>query len=157
MLSFLGRFLQSRYKELLRVSRQWRDLKMRKWFGFGHDSEAEPGEGDLALQCLSCPRPGFNIFGDELKKIGPKATVGLMLDGNFSAEHLKPQRADDDVPINEGTGFMVSDSAYQKHLTEATQAYKDVRYRLLYLGSANAFTERQVYTCEVNLQCPQGR
>ncbi|KAG1874976.1 hypothetical protein F4604DRAFT_1880814 [Suillus subluteus] len=49
------------YRELMRVSRQWRDLKNRKWFGFGHDSESGPGPGDLALFCPSCPQPGINM------------------------------------------------------------------------------------------------
>ena len=44
-----------------------------------------------------------------------------MLDGNFHAEHLKPRRADDDVPINEGTGFMVTDAPYRQHLQEAKE------------------------------------
>ncbi len=94
---------------------------MRKWFGFGHSPDTEPGEGDLALQCLTCPTLGLNVEIDELKALGPGAIVGLMLDGNFSAEHLKPRRADDDVPISEGTGFMVSDAEYQHHLTEASK------------------------------------
>ncbi|KAG2137129.1 uncharacterized protein EDB93DRAFT_1106678 [Suillus bovinus] len=50
-----------RYHELMRVSRLWRDLKNRKWFGFGHDVKPEPGPGDLALFCPSCLQPGINM------------------------------------------------------------------------------------------------
>jgi hypothetical protein len=46
------------------VSRQWRDLKNRKWFGFGHDLDTEPGNGALALFCPACPQPGINIPDD---------------------------------------------------------------------------------------------
>lgn len=45
----------------------------------------------------------------------------IMQDGNFSAEHLKPRRADDDVPLNEGSGFMVTDGPYKAHLAEALE------------------------------------
>ncbi|KAG1842632.1 hypothetical protein DFJ58DRAFT_665743, partial [Suillus subalutaceus] len=50
-----------RYRALMRVSRLWRDLKNRKWFGFGHDVESGPGPGYLALFCPSCPQPGINM------------------------------------------------------------------------------------------------
>ncbi|KAG2138966.1 hypothetical protein DEU56DRAFT_755684 [Suillus clintonianus] len=50
------------YHELMRVSRLWRDLKNRKWFKFGHDTESRPGPGDLALFCPSCPQPGINML-----------------------------------------------------------------------------------------------
>ncbi|KAG2109049.1 uncharacterized protein F5147DRAFT_652614 [Suillus discolor] len=50
-----------RYRELMRVSRLWRDLKNRKWFGFGHNMKSGPGPGDLALFCPSCPQPGINM------------------------------------------------------------------------------------------------
>lgn len=45
----------------MRVSRTWRDLKIRKWFGYGHDTESPPHNGDLALFCPACPQPGVNI------------------------------------------------------------------------------------------------
>ena len=105
------------------MSRQWRDLKLRKWFGFGHEPDKTPSDGDMALPCLSCPKIGLNMTEEENNQ---NAIVGVMLDGNFHAEHLRPRRADDDVPINEGTGFMVRDDVYQKHLAEAKES-KDVR------------------------------
>ena len=53
--------LKNRYRELLRVSRQWRDLVTRKRFGFAHDRDKKPGPGDLALFCAACPQPGINL------------------------------------------------------------------------------------------------
>lgn len=52
--------LQDRYRELLRVSRQWRNLKYRKWNGFGHE-QGPIGPGELALGCVACPTPGVNL------------------------------------------------------------------------------------------------
>jgi hypothetical protein len=52
---------QNRYRELMRVSRQWRDLVVRKRFGYAHATDDLPGDGDLALFCASCPQPGINL------------------------------------------------------------------------------------------------
>jgi hypothetical protein len=52
---------QDRYRELLRVSRQWRHLQALKRFGFGHEEGQQPGNGDLALFCPACPQPGVNL------------------------------------------------------------------------------------------------
>jgi len=43
------------------TSRQWHDLLLLKRFGFGHDLESKPTNGDLALFCPACPQPGINI------------------------------------------------------------------------------------------------
>jgi hypothetical protein len=52
---------QDRYRELMRVSRIWRDLMNRIRFGFGHKTDESPGPGDLALYCPTCPQPGINL------------------------------------------------------------------------------------------------
>ncbi|KAI6038749.1 hypothetical protein EDC04DRAFT_2569330, partial [Pisolithus marmoratus] len=53
-----------RYRELMRVSWLWKDLKHRKWFGFGNDAEQDPGDGRLALFCSACHQPGLNLPAD---------------------------------------------------------------------------------------------
>ena len=54
---------QDRYKELLRLSRQWRNLQMRKRAGFGHRTDPiKPG--DLAIRCPACPDPESNLPDD---------------------------------------------------------------------------------------------
>jgi hypothetical protein len=45
----------------MRVSRIWRDLKIRKWFGFGHETHKAPNPGECAIFCPACPQPGVNI------------------------------------------------------------------------------------------------
>ena len=52
---------QNRTRELLRVSRQWRNLKLRKWNGYGLD-RGDVAEGGLAVSCPACPRPGVNLL-----------------------------------------------------------------------------------------------
>ncbi|KAG2130934.1 uncharacterized protein EDB93DRAFT_1243196 [Suillus bovinus] len=51
---------KDRYRELMRVARQWRQLKTMKWHGFGHRSNALNAK-DLALFCPTCPQPRINI------------------------------------------------------------------------------------------------
>ena len=51
---------QNRYRELIRIGRQWRNLKYRKWHGFGY-VQREPQPNELALFCAACPQPHINL------------------------------------------------------------------------------------------------
>ena len=52
---------QNRYRELMRVSRQWRNLQAMKRAGLAHDLDRTRTPGDLALFCATCPQPGINL------------------------------------------------------------------------------------------------
>lgn len=52
----------NRLVEFRRISRQWRNLKYRKWFG--HWGDEKPGRGQMALFCPACPQPGVNLPPD---------------------------------------------------------------------------------------------
>jgi hypothetical protein len=52
---------QDRYRELLRTSRLWRNIKYRKWNGFGHTGAKKAESGSLALFCAACPQPNINL------------------------------------------------------------------------------------------------
>jgi len=54
--------VMSRYTELGRVSRQWRNLKYRKWFWILDNLNAK--RGTMALFCAACPQPGVNLPED---------------------------------------------------------------------------------------------
>ncbi|KAH9017901.1 hypothetical protein EDB85DRAFT_1874184, partial [Lactarius pseudohatsudake] len=41
------------------------------------------------------------------------------MDGNFQAEHMKMRNPDNDIPLSERTGFMVSQKPYKLHLKSA--------------------------------------
>ncbi|KAH9913117.1 uncharacterized protein B0H18DRAFT_860401, partial [Fomitopsis serialis] len=108
-----------RYRELLRVSRQWRNLKYRKWYGFGH-GRSDIGPGSLALACVACPRPGVNLLpGWEQDQEQWKYTQTFVMDGNFSAEHLKMKLPLEDIALADGHGFMVTDKPYKQHVATA--------------------------------------
>lgn len=125
------------YKPLLRASRQWRNLKLRKWSGFGH-GRGNIGQGDLALRCPACPQPGINIPNDWDKdpdKCGRlrfscalihihaihrfKYMASIVMDGNFSAQNRKMKNPHDDVPLADGHGFMVTTGPFRAYLQEA--------------------------------------
>jgi hypothetical protein len=44
-----------------------------------------------------------------------------MMDGNFQAEHMKMRNPENDVPLSNGTGFMVSPIPYELHLKSAVE------------------------------------
>ncbi|KAI1790343.1 hypothetical protein LXA43DRAFT_1095489 [Ganoderma leucocontextum] len=112
-----------RYKELLRVSRQWRNQQMRKTAGFGHRQDSI-GPGDLAICCPACPQPDINLpEGWENDENQWKYTRSVVLDGNFSAQHRKMRKPEDDVAIADGHVFMVTDGPYKDHLKTATDIY----------------------------------
>ncbi|KAG1767878.1 hypothetical protein EV702DRAFT_1182063 [Suillus placidus] len=94
---------------LMRVARQWRQLKIMKWHGFGHHSDT-PSTGELALFCPACPQPGINVLlsGDESLDDW-KFTWPFVIDGNFKAEHLHPIKPFDEVWLSDGLGFMAAD------------------------------------------------
>ncbi|KAI0739708.1 hypothetical protein C8Q80DRAFT_1288610 [Daedaleopsis nitida] len=109
-----------RYRELLRVSRQWRNLKARKWNGYGHCDE-ELGPGDLAVLCPACPQPGLNLpdnWQEDPQKV--KYTQSVVLDGNFSTQHRRMKNPEDDVALADGHSYMVTEAPYKAHLQSAT-------------------------------------
>jgi hypothetical protein len=59
----LPQSVPNRYNEFRRATRQWRNLKLRKWFGFGHQL-LPPMKGTMALFCAACPQPGVNLPAD---------------------------------------------------------------------------------------------
>lgn len=52
----------------------------------------------------------------------------VVMDGNFSAEHLRMRNPNDDVALSDGQGFMVGERLYKEHLKVALE-FKEVRHR----------------------------
>ena len=59
--SCLSNEFKDRYRELMRVSRLWRDLKARVSSGLGHEINPTLQPGELAIFCPACPQPGVNL------------------------------------------------------------------------------------------------
>ncbi|KII83158.1 hypothetical protein PLICRDRAFT_119732, partial [Plicaturopsis crispa FD-325 SS-3] len=105
------------HREIMRISRQWRDLQDRKHFGYGHDTGKTPGPGDLMLFCPACPQPGINLPTDW--KANPLQWLFVrmkVVDGNFSAQSMQMRRPELDVGLTDGEGGMTSEGPYQHHL-----------------------------------------
>ncbi|KAI6140385.1 hypothetical protein EDD17DRAFT_1770182 [Pisolithus thermaeus] len=111
---------RDRYRELMRVSWLWRDLKHRKWFGFEHDAEKDPGDGGLALFCPACPQPGLNLPADWKVQYDRDTVMRQnVIDGNFTAQHMKMNKPELDVALSDAKGYMVSEGPYQNHLLQS--------------------------------------
>ncbi|KAI5981079.1 hypothetical protein EDD15DRAFT_2197779 [Pisolithus albus] len=104
-----------RYRELLRVARQWRLLKLLKWSGF-QDNMNPSKDGDLVIFCAACPQPGINVGPTANLDESWKYTRAVVMDGNFKAEHMHERRPDDQVWLMDGRGFMVRNPPYQAYL-----------------------------------------
>ncbi|KAG1849775.1 hypothetical protein F4604DRAFT_1687361 [Suillus subluteus] len=118
--SVFPHLVPDRYRELMRVGRQWRQLKQLKWHGFAHEKQ-KPKAGELALFCPACPQPGVNVNLAERNVSNPAwlYSRSLVMDGNFKAEHMFPANPTDEVALTDGLGFMVGDGRYKLHLAEA--------------------------------------
>ncbi|KAG1883061.1 hypothetical protein F4604DRAFT_1576461, partial [Suillus subluteus] len=105
------------YWELMRVARQWQQLKLLKWNGFCHERR-DPKDGELALFCPTCPQPGINVAVPTEDDASLKwlYTQLLVMDGNFKAEHLHLTHPEDEVWLTNGQCFIVARARYQAHL-----------------------------------------
>ncbi len=44
-----------------------------------------------------------------------------MVDGNFSADHMKMRSAEKDVALTDGQGYMCREAPYQSHLKSSVE------------------------------------
>ena len=63
---------QNLYKQLLRASRQWRDIQSRMQSGLGH-AGGPSADGTMAVFCPACPQPGINLPDDWKTRYTPYA------------------------------------------------------------------------------------
>lgn len=47
-----------------------------------------------------------------------------MVDGNFSAQHMKMRKPENDVPLSDGLVYMVANEPYQNHISQAANNEK---------------------------------
>ena len=46
---------------------------------------------------------------------------GFMMNGNFQAKHIRMKNPENDIPLSNGTGFMVSKEPYKLHLKSVVE------------------------------------
>ncbi|KAG2154495.1 uncharacterized protein EDB93DRAFT_1248296 [Suillus bovinus] len=151
---------KDQYRELMRVTRQWRQLKTMKWHGFSHRSNA-PNAGDLALFCPTCPQPGINICLSGNETLDDwKYTRSFVMDGNFSCKYKQAKncitesekafdRLDEAAPANLKTEWLANEriaqssrindpavmDVYEINIKKAPSK-KEIELRLLEQGNA---------------------
>ncbi|KAH9017644.1 hypothetical protein EDB85DRAFT_1874299, partial [Lactarius pseudohatsudake] len=122
------------YKQLLRTvvtSCQWRDLKSRMEQGLGHQSEETALDSSMAIFCPACPQPGINLPNDWKTRYEPYVSAPdevlnelirtFIMDGNFSAEHMRHRSGERDVALSAGMAFMANPELYKAHLQSGTE------------------------------------
>ncbi|KAN0131064.1 hypothetical protein V8E53_011197 [Lactarius tabidus] len=128
------------YKQLLRASRQWRDIWNRMNSGFGHEGGLSE-DGTMAIFCPACPQPGVNLPDDWRTRYTPTQLIRtFIMDGNFSAEHMKCRSGEQDTPLSSGMAFMTSPDPYIKHLNsgkEITQVSTCNTYKAIELANSS--------------------
>ena len=86
--------------------------------------------GSMAIFCPACPQPGINLPDDwkerytsyefiqksRLLLLRNELIQAFIMDGNFSAEHMKCRTKEADVPLYKGVAFMADPVSYNAHL-----------------------------------------
>ncbi|KAF7342685.1 CxC2 domain-containing protein [Mycena sanguinolenta] len=109
---------QRRYKLALRVVRQWRNLRALKRGGLGNDPDrcaSETRDGELAVECLACPKPGVNLLPDWKNTPLDKRflyMIFLAIDACFRLKRKKISSWAADPSLQDGWAYFVPSAAY---------------------------------------------
>ncbi|KAF8444074.1 hypothetical protein L210DRAFT_3611327 [Boletus edulis BED1] len=109
--------IKNRYEAFLRMSREWRHLKMLKRAGRGHvpDGITLTSEGECAVLCPACPHPGINIPSN------PNATdkrwlyaLFVAINANFRLKRKKVSKDSVDPSLSQGWAYFVDETVYKR-------------------------------------------
>jgi len=142
---------KSRYRALMRMSLQWRHLKLLKRAGRGHDSSGVFGTkpGELGILCPTCPHPGKNLPDDWKSRPANEQydcslsryistnfdfrflyTFIACMDANFRLKNQLVSNYSVDPGLGTGWAYMVDRKPYEKYvLSKANE--EDVRVYIL--------------------------
>ncbi|KAJ7447046.1 hypothetical protein B0H11DRAFT_2151984 [Mycena galericulata] len=114
---------RDRYSAFLRMTREWRHLKMLKRSGRGHlpGGARNIEAGACALLCPACPQPGKNLpsGGDWTRASKEKRflyALFLALDANFRMRRKRVSSEEADPGLNNGAAFYSEVKAYMEHV-----------------------------------------
>ena len=101
----------------MRLSRQWGHLKKKIKFGLVH-SRGNAGPGDLEFFCPTCPQPGVNLPADWAQDANDwKYQRVFVVDGNFSAEHMRARGNSQDIHLTKEAGYSTALDEFNQHLS----------------------------------------
>ncbi|KAF8258658.1 hypothetical protein EI94DRAFT_1707799 [Lactarius quietus] len=110
------------YRQLLRASHQWRDLRNRMQSGLGHQDD-DGIDGSMAIFCPAYPQSGINLPDDWKIRYNENQLIRtFIMDGNFAAEHIRSRSGDKDVPLSLRMAFMANPEAYKTHLKSGQES-----------------------------------
>ncbi|KAJ7862664.1 hypothetical protein B0H14DRAFT_3444602 [Mycena olivaceomarginata] len=119
-----------RYQLALRIVRQWRNLHALKRGGMGNDPDrrtAQTREGELAVECIACPKAGVNLpAGWEKAPVEMRYlyTIFLAIDACFRLKRKKISSWLRDPSLQDGWAYFVRSFTYEdfvKTLGEQTE------------------------------------
>ncbi|KAK7046263.1 hypothetical protein R3P38DRAFT_2507036 [Favolaschia claudopus] len=110
-----------RYNEFMRMTREWRNVRMLKRAGRGHevDGIAQTKPGACALLCPACPHPGKNLPANwqsapaELQFI---YALFVAIDANFRLKRKDVSTEEKDPGLGNGWAFICDVKAYMEHV-----------------------------------------
>ncbi|KAF8139162.1 hypothetical protein K438DRAFT_1996294 [Mycena galopus ATCC 62051] len=111
-----------RYQLALRVVHQWRNLRALKRGGMGNDPDratAETRDGELAVDCLACPKAGVNLPAGWEKTPQDQRylyAIFLAIDACFRLKRKKVSSWAADPSIQDGWAYFVPSADYMKYV-----------------------------------------
>ncbi|KAJ7890976.1 hypothetical protein B0H14DRAFT_3428848 [Mycena olivaceomarginata] len=112
---------KDRYHEFLRMTREWRHVRMLKRAGRGHDPAgvANTKPGECALLCPACPQPGKNLPANWQEAPENKQYlygIYLAIDANFRLKRKDVSTEERDPGLGNGLAFFGDVKAYMEHV-----------------------------------------
>ncbi|KAK7442561.1 hypothetical protein VKT23_016159 [Stygiomarasmius scandens] len=113
--------VENRYRELLRMVREWRLLKTLKRHGRGHDPTGYKGtrDGECVVRCAACPLPGINLpLNWRVEPLEKRWIYRLFLamDANFRCCRLRVSSEQADPGLIQGFQYIAPVKAFQEFL-----------------------------------------
>ncbi|KAJ7016361.1 hypothetical protein C8F04DRAFT_1202400 [Mycena alexandri] len=106
---------------ILRITRQWRHVRMLKRAARGHDPKGivntQPGE--CALLCPACPHPGKNMAPDWESTPEEHSFIHALfvaMDANFRLKRKDVSTEEKDPGLGNGWAFFCEVKAYMEHV-----------------------------------------
>ncbi|KAF7358760.1 CxC2 domain-containing protein [Mycena sanguinolenta] len=114
-------WIPHRYKEFMRMSRQWAFLMRAKRAGRAHNARGLAGtaQRELGVICWACPHDQRNLpadWRDVDKKFRFLYMLLVALDANFKLKNQMRKNEHPDPPLGPGLGYFVEPSKYKMHL-----------------------------------------
>ncbi|KAJ6494502.1 hypothetical protein C8R45DRAFT_1135355 [Mycena sanguinolenta] len=128
---------RDRYREFLRMTREWRHLQMLKRSARAHipDGVHHIQGGACALLCPACPQPGKNLpMNGDWKSAAQERRflygLFLAIDANFRMKRKQMSSEEADPGLNNGAAFFSEVKAYMEHVRDHWDFEQEVRRSL---------------------------